>query len=557
MKLVIVGGVAGGASVATRFRRLNEKAEIIMFEKGPVVSFSNCGLPYHIGGHIKNEEDLVLMTPEKFLAQYNINARVNSEVMSIDKENKTVEVKNHTTGEVYTQEYDKLVLSPGAQAVVPPFKGLDLVNYSVLKTVADVSKIMKIVNTGVKKAVVIGGGFIGVEAAENLAERGIDVTLVEGTKQVIAPLDPEMASFLHNELTKHSVKLELDKFVDHFEENQVYLADGTKIDADLVVMAVGVRPDTDFIKSSGIDMTDRGYINVDETYKTSDDNIYAAGDAILVNFSLTNELAPLALAGPANKQGRLIADAIMGRKFINKGYIGSSAIKVFDLNAASTGLNEKQLTNLDINYMVAVAAPTDKVSIMPGVSSMMTKLIFNADNGKILGAQAVGRGTVDKRIDVIATAIKGGMDIYNLADLELTYAPPFSTGKDVVNKMGYISQSLFEKDHEQVMFTRAYELVKEDAQIIDVREVNEFEQGHINGAVNIPMSTIRHNLEAIDKTKKVYVHCKSGQRSYNVALMLKQKGFDVVNIAGGYSMMNAYETDQTRMDNSRTNIFSK
>ena len=555
MKVIVVGGVAGGASAAARLRRLDEKAEIIMFEKGPFVSFSNCGLPYHIAGHIEKEENLILMTPEKFAGQYNIEARVNNEVIGVEADKNEVTIRNNITEETYTESYDKLIVSPGAKAIVPNFEGLELVDHFNLKTVPDVSNIIKTIKAKkAKTAVVIGGGFIGVEAAENLVEAGIKTTLVEGTKQLIQPLDEEMAGYLHLELISKGCDLYLDKFVDKFEKDTVILKDGTRIAADIVIMAIGVSPDTKFLKDSKIETNENGYIKVNEKYQTNYQNVYAAGDAILVDHQLTGEQAPLALAGPANKQGRLIADAIMGKEVINKGYIGTNVIKVFDLNAASTGLNEKMAKELEINYDVAYAAPMDRVGIMPGAVPIMIKLLFNKDTAEVLGAQAISKGAADKRIDVIATGIKFKMTLTDLEDLELSYAPPFGTGKDVVNKIGYTANNLFKGDYKQVTFMDVQNLVSNNAQIIDVREKNEFAAGAIKNAKNIPMSEFRNRLAEFDKTKPVYVHCKTGQRSYNVALALQSHGFDAYNIAGSYDFIVNYENSQKLLDANRQNI---
>lgn len=554
MKILIVGGVAGGASAAARIRRLDEKAEIIMFDKGPHVSFSNCGLPYHMSGEIKNSEQLILMTPEKFAQQYNIEARTNSEVIKIEPEKKVIHIKNHLTNEVYKEDYDKLVLSPGAEAIVPPFKGLNKIPNYTLKTVTDVEKIMKNINdNNYQNITVIGGGFIGVEVAENLIKAGKNVTLIEGSNQVIQPLDIEMAGFLHLELIKNKVNLILNKMVEGFDYNEVLLNDGQKIKSDLVILSIGVKPDTKFINDSGIELNERGYLIVNEQYQTNYQDVYAAGDAILVQHKLINNNAPLALAGPANKQGRLIADSIYGKKILNQGYIGSSIIKVFELTAASTGLNEKQAKENNIEYQVAYAAPTDKVSIMPNTNPMPIKILFNKD-GNVLGAQSVAIGNVDKRIDVLATAIKANMNVYDLADLELCYAPPFSTGKDVVNKIGYIATNLLEGAYQQVPFTEVYDLIEQNKQVIDVREPGEYEKGHIKGVKNIPMSQLRARIDELDKKEKVYIHCQTGQRSYNMTIMLQSYGFDVYNIAGGYYFIKNYEQAIKITDKNRKNI---
>ncbi len=554
MKVLVIGGVAGGASSAARIRRLDENAEIIMFDKGPYVSFSNCGLPYHMSGTIASSEKLILMSPEKFASQYNIEARVSSEVISVDSKNKQVTVVNHATGARYVESFDKLVVSPGAEAFVPNFSGIDKIPNFTLKTVTDVRNIMsEIIENEAEHITVIGAGFIGVEAAENLIEAGKKVTLVEGSEQVLQPLDKDMASFVHLELLNHGVDLRLNTLVEDFDQGKVLLKGGESIDTDLVILAIGVKPDTKFLTDSGIEMTDRGHIIVDEQYKTSCQDIWAAGDAILVKHSLTGDNAPLALAGPANKQGRLIADSICGKEVRNKGYIGSSIIQVFNLTAASTGLNEKQAKAAGIEYEVAYAAPMDKVGLMPNAAVMPTKILFDK-NGKLLGGQVVATGAADKRVDVLATAIKAEMDVYDLADLELCYAPPFGTGKDVVNKLGYVACNLLEGMYKQVRFSEVYDLLADSAQVIDVREAMEYSRGHIDGVVNIPMSEMRSRLSELDKSKPVYVHCQTGQRSYNMTLMLLENGFDAYNVAGSYLFISKYEAAMQAFDQTRKNI---
>ncbi|AJI54472.1 FAD dependent oxidoreductase family protein [Francisella philomiragia] len=544
-KYLIVGGVAAGASAAARLRRLDDKAEIVMFEKGPHVSFSNCGLPYHLGGYIEPAEKLILMTPEKFDTRYNIEARTNSEVVSVDKSNKTVTVINHITGEEYTESYDKLVLAVGAKPIVPPFKGLETINHFILRNVVDVKKIHKAVfdsEKPVKDVTVIGAGFIGIEVAENLKERGFNVTIVEMANQIMRPFDYEMVKYLEKELLDHDINLMLSEKVVGFESDKVLLESGKEVKSDLVVLAIGVAPDTAFLKNVGIDLAKSGHILVNENYQTSDKDIYAAGDAILVKNALTGQDFNLPLAGPANKQGRLIADHINGRKIVNKGYIASSIIQIFNYTGAATGLNEAWIKfhNLDIDYQVAYTAPFDRVSIMPNAQNVFTKILFESNTGKLLGAQTIGKGIVDKRADVFATAIKAGMTVEDLQDLELCYAPPYSTGKDVVNHTGYVANNLLNGDFKQVLFTDVEKLLAENAQIIDVREFGETSKGMLAGAKNIPMSEIRNRLSELDKTKPVYVHCQSGQRSYNVTLMLQHYGYDVYNIAGGYAMISNY-----------------
>lgn len=420
----------------------------------------------------------------------------------------------------------------------------------------DVKKIHQAVfnaSKTVKDVTVIGAGFIGIEVAENLRERGFNVTIVEMANQIMRPFDYEMAKFLEKELLDHGIKLMLSEKVVGFESDKVLLESGKQIKSDLVVLSIGVAPDTKFLKGVGIDIAKSGHIQVNENYQTSDKDIYAAGDAILVKNALTNQNFNLPLAGPANKQGRLIADHINGKKIVNNGYIASSIIQVFNYTGASTGLNEAWIKfhNLDIEYDYTYVVPVDRVGIMPGVKPIFMKIMFEKNTGKLLGAQAIGQGIVDKRMDVLATAIKAGMTVEDLQDLELCYAPPYSTGKDAVNHAGYVASNILNGNFRQVPFTKVKDLIEENAQIIDVRNPSEIANGMLNGAKNIPMAEIRDRLAEIDKSKPVYVHCRTGQRSYNVALMLQQQGFDVYNIAGGYIMMSYYYATLARISNKK------
>ncbi len=556
-KYLIIGGVAAGASVAARLRRLDEKAKIIMIDKGDYVSFSNCSLPYRIGGVIKKDEDLVLMNPEKFLNQYNIEVRVLNEAIKVDEENKIVIIKDLTDGKEYNQTYDKLIIAPGASAIVPPFTGLDKINNFVLKTVNDVSKIMNFIEEkNPKHMTVVGGGFIGVEVAENLIEKNIEVTLIEGSNQLLAPFDFEMSLYANNILRDKGINIITNNLVDSFDENNVFLKDGTSITTDGVILSIGIKPETKFLEETSIKLAKSGHIMVNENYQTSNNDIYAAGDAILVKNQLTNKYMPLALAGPANKQGRLISDHINGRSILNKGYIGSSVIKIFDYTFASTGLNEKQIKNMEtpFDYDITYGSPADKVSLMPNVNKIFMKLIFEKKTGKILGAQAISKGNADKRIDVIATMIKMNSTVFDLADVELVYAPWHSTGKDAVNKMGYQASELVLEKFDKVKFDEVYDLIKSGAQIIDVREISEYEKSHIKGSKNIPMSEFRKRLDEFDKSKPVYLSCGSGQRSYNVTLALKQLGYDSKNVLGGLSMISNYEKEMQKLDKNRENI---
>ncbi|EEH97311.1 FAD-dependent oxidoreductase [Clostridium tertium] len=544
-KILIVGGVAGGASAAARLRRLSEEDEIIMFEKGPHVSFSNCALPYHLSGIIDEADKLVLMSPEKFKAQYNIEARVNSEVISIDRKNKELEIKNTQTGEIYRENYDKLILSPGAKPIVPNIPGIEKVNMFTIRNVVDIDKLNKFVKElNIKEVAVIGGGYIGVEAAENLKEAGYEVSLIEAMDQILKPFDYDMVQILHKEIYDNGVNLVVGDKVSSFEKDKVVLSSGKKVNAKAVVMAIGVSPEVSLAKESGIELGETGAIKVDKNYKTNDDDIYAVGDAIEVYNSLTHSMTKLSLAGPALKEARSVADHINGKRGINNGYIGSSAIKVFDYNAAATGLNESliKVLNMNIKYDIVRLITNDKVGIMPDASPVHFKLIYEVPTGKVLGAQAIGKGDVAKRVDIVATIIKLGGTIEDLKDLELCYAPPYSTAKDVVNYAGYIASNLLNGDFRQVNVDKVRKLVESGAYIIDVREIREYENGHIKGAKNIPLSQLRERINEIPKDIPVYLHCRTGQRSYNAALALQNLGYrNVYNVTGSFLGLSFYE----------------
>lgn len=544
-KILIVGGVAGGASAAARLRRNSEEDEIIMFEKGPHVSFSNCSLPYHLSGMVETADDLVLMDPELFLTQYNIDARVNNEVVSINKDEKYITVKNLLTNEEYKENYDTLILSPGARPIVPRIPGIESVNVFTVRNVVDIDKLNNAVKSSQTKSIsVIGGGFIGVEVAENLREAGYSVSLVEGTDQILRPFDYDMVQIFHKVIYDKGINLVVGDKVEKFEENKVVLSSGNKLDADVVVMAIGVAPEISLAKDAGLEIGATGAISVDESYKTSDDSIYAIGDSIEIFNALTNMKSKLALAGPALKQARTAADSIHKKKTINKGFIGSSAIKVFDYNGASTGLNESLIKALDlkVDYDIVRIIPSDKVGLMPDAAPMHFKLLYEVPTGRILGAQAIGRGDVTKRIDLIATVIKFNGTLDDLKDLELTYAPPFSTAKDVVNYAGYVGSNLLGGDFKQVNVDKVRSLVESNEFIVDVREKYEYDQGHIKGALNIPLSELRNRINEIPKDKDVYLHCRSGQRSYNAVIALQNLGFkNLYNVAGSYLGLSLYE----------------
>ena len=544
-KILIIGGVAGGASTAARLRRHSEEDRIIMFEKGPHVSFSNCGLPYHLSGMISEAEKLVLMSPQKFLAQHNIEARVNNEVIEIDRENKEVVVKDTVTKKTYRESYDKLVLSMGAKPIVPKFEGLDSVNVFTIRNVVDINRLNLFVKERKdKKITVIGGGFIGIEAAENLREAGYEVTLIEAADQILKIFDYDMVQRLQKEMYDKGVELIVGDKVERFKKNCVVLESGKVIISEVVVLAIGVAPDTELAFKAGIELGKTGAVKTDNNYMTNDRDIYAVGDMIEVYSPLFNDYFKLSLAGPAQKQARAVADHINGRVVDNRGYIGSSVIKVFDFNGASTGLTESliKVRGMSLNYETIEIIPSDKVGLMPNANPMYFKMIFEVPTGRVLGAQAIGKGNVDKRIDVIASVIKFGGTIEDLKDLELCYAPPFGTAKDVVNFGGYVASNVLERRFKQEHFSKVRELLEAGECIIDIREKNEYAEGHLKGVPNIPLSELRERVNEIPKDRTVYLQCRSGQRSYNACLLLQNLGYtNVVNVTGGILGISMYE----------------
>lgn len=543
-RILVVGGVAGGASAAARARRLDESAEIIVFEKGPHASFSNCSLPFYLSGIVEDVDSLVLMNPEKFKKQYNLEVRVNSEVVKINRDRKTITVKDLNTGEEYEEAYDKLILSPGASPIKPrSIEGIDNPNVFTIRNVVDIDLLDRfITENNVKNVAVIGGGFIGIETVENLRLRGINVTLVEALNQVMAPFDYDMAQILHKELYDKGVNLILSDGLKKIEKDSIELQSGKKVEAEAVVVAIGVRPETALAEEAGLEIGETGAIKVDHNYRTSDKDIYAVGDAIEVYNRLSHKPTRLALAGPAQKQARAAADHIYNIPNRNPGVIGSSVIKLFDLNAASTGLNEKACKQAGINYDFVYIIPQDKVGLMPNSNPLHFKLIFEVPTGKILGAQAIGKGSVDKRIDVIATLIMMGGTLEDLKDLELCYSPMFSTAKDVVNIAALVGLNILNGEYKQVPVTKVRELVENNAYIIDVRERDEYEAGHLINAVNIPLSEIRQRIDEIPKDRPVYLHCRSSQRSYYAIRALQHMGFDnLYNISGSYLGICYYE----------------
>ncbi len=543
MKYVIVGGVAGGASAAARLRRLDEQAQIVMFEKGPHVSFSNCCLPYRLSEQVNNNDRLVLMTPERFARQYNIEARISNEVIAIDRAAKKVVAKDLITGKEYEENYDKLVLAPGANAIIPKVNGIETADIFTVKNVVDIARLYSFLKEkDVKKVSVIGGGFIGVEVTENLTEAGYAVTLVEARPQILINYDYDMVQILHKEMLDHGVNLIVNDKVVEFKGNNLVLDSGKTVEGEAVVMAAGIVPDTRLAKEAGLALNDRGAIRVDANYRTEDPDIYAVGDAIEVFSAMTHNPIMLPLAGPAQKQARAAADHIYGRPVRNTGFIGSSCIKVFDYNAACTGLSAAQCESAGISYDIAYVIPQDRVGLMPGSTPLHYKLIFEVPTGKVLGVQVISKGDAPKRADIVATLIKFGGTVDDLRDLELCYAPPFSTAKDGGNHAGLVACNLLQGTFRQVRVDEVRGLVESGAYIIDVREENEFAQSHIKTAINIPLSQLRRRLDEIPKDRPVYLHCRSSQRSYNAALALQGHGFkNVYNISGSYLGICLYE----------------
>lgn len=547
-KIVIVGGVAGGASAAARIRRLDEQAQIVMFEKGPHVSFSNCSLPFYLSGVVADSKRLVMMNPNSFEAKYNIDARVNSEVIAINRSEKTVTVKDVHTGEQFTESYDQLVLSPGASPIVPNIEGADLAHVFTVRNVVDIERLHNaIVEQDAQSIAVIGGGFIGVEVAENLRLAGRNVTLVQSAAQILTPFDEDMVQILHKEMVDHGVELITGDGLAEITTESITLKSGKQVAADLVVLAVGVRPETKLAVEAGLEIGETGAIAVNQNYQTSDHNIYAVGDAIEVYHRLMNKKTRLALAGPAQKQARAIADHIYGIPNQNRGVIGSSSIQVFDLAAASTGLNERSAKQLGIPTEAVYVIAPDKVGLMPSSNPLHFKLIYEVPTGRILGAQAIGKGNADKRVDVIATLISMNGTVEDLKDLELTYSPMFSTAKDVANMAALVASNLMAGRFKQVRVNEVRGLVEAGAYILDVREVNEFANGALKGAINIPLGEVRTRMSEIPKDIPVYVHCRSAQRSYNAVMALENSGYDkVYNISGSFLGISLYEyfTDQ-------------
>jgi NADPH-dependent 2,4-dienoyl-CoA reductase/sulfur reductase-like enzyme/rhodanese-related sulfurtransferase len=531
MKIVIIGGVAGGMSAATRMRRLDAEAEITVIEKSGHVSYANCGLPYYVGGVIEEEEALLLQTPASLHARFRLDVRIASEVISIDPVNKSVVVLNEHTGENYTLAYDKLVLSPGASPVVPPIPGIE--RAMTLRTVEDVEKIFNRVAQKPESAVVIGGGFIGVEIAENLIHKGIKTSVVEAAPQVLAPLDPEMASLVAQEMTKNGVDLYLGASAQSISENSVTLANGVELKAEMIILAIGVRPDINLAKVAGLEIGTRGGIVVDDFNRTSNHDIYAVGDVAEKTDAIDGSATLVPLANLANRHGRVVADHIAGRTTRPVRTIGTAIVKVFDLMIAATGWNEKRLSASGRNYKIIHTHPNSHAGYYPGAEQMSLKLIFDAKTGEILGAQGIGKEGVDKRIDVIATAIRGGITAPELADLELAYAPPFGSAKDAINMLGYISENLMSGLLETAQWSEIDDFADRGFQLVDVRTASEYAAGNIPGAMSMPVDEIRARVAEMTN-KDVLVNCQVGQRGHTATMLLKELGFNAVNLDGGY-----------------------
>lgn len=534
-KILIVGGVAGGMSAATRLRRLNENAEIIVFEKGPYVSFANCGLPYYVGGEIAEREKLIVQSAKALKNRFNLEVRENSEVIAIDSEGKKVTVVSN--GESYVESYDKLILSPGAKPIIPQIKGLNqATNVFSLRNIPDVDKIMTYLKAKApKSATIIGAGFIGLEMAENLAKRGLSVTIVEKAPHVLPTIDREMAAFVNEELIKNNLSVMTNRGAVEFKNDEILLDNGESLQSDLTILSVGIQTETSLAKSAGIKLGLRNAILVDEHYETSVKDIYAVGDAIVVKNQLGQD-ALISLASPANRQGRQVADIISGLPVKNRGSLGTSIVRVFDLQVASTGLSEFQLRGLKINHKIVHVTANNHAGYYPDATSIVLKLIFELESGQIFGAQAIGKEGVDKRIDILSTAIKAKLTVFDLPELELTYAPPFGSAKDPVNMAGYAATNLLLGQSENIQWHElAAELAKGKV-LLDVRNPNELAKGKFKNSQNIPLDDLRERLNELDKKTEYIVSCQSGLRSYNAERILKQEGYKVKNLDGAFGL---------------------
>lgn len=543
MKVIIVGGVAGGATTATRLRRLDENSEIILFERGEHISFANCGLPYYVGNVIKNEEDLLVQTPEKFKERFNIDVRISQEVIKIDKENRKVEVKKNDTGETYFETYDKLVLSPGAEPI-NPFKDVKSDRIFTIRNVNDAEKVKAFIKSNnPKSAVIVGGGYIGVEMAENLSEYNMEVSIVEKSPHLISIIDNDIAHFVHKEVKKHGVKLYLNQGVNDISEHEKLLLtlDNDKIETDLAILCIGVKPESNLAKEAGLTLNEKGAIIVNSKMQTSDENIYALGDAVEVQNIITGARSGIALAGPANRQARIVANNIEGITSTYDGFIGSSILKVFNYSLGIVGLSERVCQTLKIPYRIMIISPYSHATYYPGAKMLTIKAIYNSETSQILGAYVWGKASVDKITDILSIAIQTKMKAADLSALELCYAPPFSSAKSPVNILG----NAIENEINGLVDTISIEELKnkEKPYILDVRTIEEYNLSHIDRAINIPLDELRENLKKLDKSKEIVVHCHSGLRSYLACRILKQKGYNVKNLIGGYIMYDIMKND--------------
>lgn len=543
MKVIIVGGVAGGATTATRLRRLDENSEIILFERGEHISFANCGLPYYVGNVIKNEEDLLVQTPEKFKERFNIDVRISQEVIKIDKENRKVEVKKNDTGETYFETYDKLVLSPGAEPI-NPFKDVKSDRIFTIRNVNDAEKVKAFIKSNnPKSAVIVGGGYIGVEMAENLSEYNMEVSIVEKSPHLISIIDNDIAHFVHKEVKKHGVKLYLNQGVNDISEHEKLLLtlDNEKIETDLVILCIGVRPESNLAKEAGLSLNEKGAIIVNNKMQTSDENIYALGDAVEVQNIITGARSGIALAGPANRQARIVANNIEGITSTYDGFIGSSILKVFNYSLGIVGLSERVCQILKIPYKIMIISTYSHATYYPGAKMLTIKAIYNSETSQILGAYIWGKASVDKITDILSIAIQTKMKAADLSALELCYAPPFSSAKSPVNILG----NAIENEINGLVDTISVEELRNEKKtyILDVRTIEEYNLSHIDRAINIPLDELRENLKKLDKSKEIVVHCHSGLRSYLACRILKQKGYNVKNLIGGYIMYDIMKND--------------
>ncbi len=542
-RILIIGGVAGGATAAAHSRRISEEAEIILFERGPHVSFANCGLPYFIGGEITEKSDLLVQTPEGLRSRFNLDVRINSEVIEINPTEKLVRVLDSDSGKEYTEYYDALIISTGASPIKPPIPGIHHPSHFSLRSIPDAEAILERVNQPeTKRAVIVGGGFIGLEIAEQLHRRCLKVAIVEALPQVMSPFDPEMAAGLHQELKQNNVDLHLGDGVSHFDTLQaeesgqtvVVLSSGKRLPTDLVILGIGVRPESQLAKQAGLQIGARGGIVVNDTLRTSDPNIWAIGDAIEVRDFVTGENVMVPLAGPANRQGRMVAENIFGGVMKYPGTLGTAVLRIFDCVAACTGASEKTLKRLNIPYDKVYLHPASHATYYPGAHPIALKVLFDPESGKLLGAQALGKDGVDKRIDVLATAIKAGMTVHDLEELELAYAPPIGSAKDPVNLAGMVAQHVVHGDIQNAHWDEVESLLGKGDVLLDVRDKNERDEGCIDPSLHIPLPELHERMQELPKEKEIIVYCQSGQRSYFACRQLYLNGFKVKNLSGAY-----------------------